>query len=130
MMSTKKRSRKSDADKPSRTKQLVTWIKKVRCKKFMCCQNRRRDLRIEAMLTCTLLKAENQLRIQQSSKALKLQQLKRQCLKKAKYSNYELCSDEDRENQRNLWKESSCPELSSLDDFMSKVAEVKVPLQR
>ncbi|XP_043583039.1 uncharacterized protein LOC122567931 [Bombus pyrosoma] len=130
MMSTKKRSRKSDADKSSHTEQLVTWINRVRCKKLMCRRNRRRDLRIEAMLTCTLFKAENQLRIRQSSRALKWQQLKKQWLKKAKYSNYELCNDEDTENQRNLWKEPLCPELSSLDNFMSKVAEVKVPLQR
>lgn len=135
MVETKKRSGKNYADKPSRTEQLVTWIGKVRCKQLTCRRNRRRNLRIEAVLRCALFKAEHQLRIQQTSTAYKWQQYKKQFLMKANYSNYELCNGEDVENSRlcqqnNPWKEPLCPELSSLDNFMSQLAEIKVPLQR
>lgn len=135
MAGTKKKLREIDAKRPSDTERLVTWIRRVRCKKLMCRRNRRRNLRIEAMLTCALFKAESELRIQQSFRASKLQQLKKQFLKKVNYTNYELCNGEDMENsglcqQKNPWKEPLCPELSSLDDFMSKLSEIKVPLQR
>ncbi|XP_050486935.1 uncharacterized protein LOC126871767 [Bombus huntii] len=134
MVSTQKRLPKTDPNKPSETERLVTWISRVRNKKLKCRRNRKRDLRIEAVLTCALSKAENDLRIQQLSTASKWQRLKRQCLKKGNYSNYELYNGEDTENRRlsqqNPWKKPLCPELSSLDDFMSKLAEIKVPLQR
>lgn len=134
MVSPKKRLRKTDADKPSETERLVTWINKVRRKKSKCRRNLRRDLRIEAMLTCALSKAENDLRIRQLSTAEKWQELKKQCLKKANYTNYEQYNGEDTENpglsQQNPQEEPLCPELSSLDDFMSKLSEIKVPLQR
>jgi hypothetical protein len=130
MAKSKKRVRDRDA-KPSDTERLVTWIRRVRRKKLRWCRNRRRDLRIQAMLTSTLFKAEDELRIKQSSRALKLQKLKKQLLKKANYINYERRDDEDTSQQNNPCKEPElCPELCSLDDFMSKLSEVKVPLQR
>jgi hypothetical protein len=135
MVRTKKRSRKSNADGPSRTEELVNWISSVRRKKSKCRRNRRRNLRIEAMLTHALLKAEDQLRIEQTSIASKRQQLRKKLLKKINYSNYELGNGGDMENsglsqQCNPWNEPLCDELSSLANFMSQLAEVKVPLQR
>jgi hypothetical protein len=130
MAKSKKRVRDRDA-KPSDTERLVTWIRRVRCKILRLRRNRRRDLRIQAMLTSTLFKAEDELRVKQSSRALKLQKLKKQLLKKANCINYERRDDEDTSQQNNPCKEPElCPELSSLDDFMSKLSEVKVPLQR
>lgn len=136
MVRTKDGLPKTDADKPSETERLATWIKKVRRKKLKCLRKDRRDLRIEAMLTCALSKAENDLRILQLSTASKWKRIKEECLKKTNYTNYELCNGEDTENpglsQQNPREEEEplCPELSSLDDFMSKLAEVKTPLQR
>lgn len=135
MVSPKKEHPKSHANKPSETERLVTWIKAVRRRKLKCRRNDRRDLRIEAMLTCALSKAEDDLRIRQLSTAAKWQELKKQCLKKANYTNYELCNGKDTENpgsseENPREEEPLCPELSSLDDFMSKLAEIKAPLQR
>lgn len=134
MVRTKKGLPKTDADKPSETERLVTWIKKVRRKKSKCLRKRRRDLRIEAVLTCALSKAENDLHILQLSTASKWERIKEQCLQNTNYTNYELRNGEDTENpglsQQNPREEPLCPELSSLDDFMSKLAEVKTPLQR
>ncbi|XP_073968069.1 uncharacterized protein [Bombus fervidus] len=130
MTNSKKRVQDIDV-KPSYTERLVTWISRVRCKKLRCRRYRRRDLRIEAMLTSTIFKAEDELRIKQLSRALKWQQLKKQLLKNANYINYERYDDEDTSEQNSPWKEPElCPELSSLDNFMSKLSEVKVPLQR
>lgn len=136
MVSPKKGLPKTDADKPSETERLVTWIKKVRRKKSKCRRNCRRDLRIEAMLTCALSKAENDLHIQQliASITSKWQEYRKQYLKKVNCTDYELYNGDDTENpgssQRNNQEEPLCPELSSLDDFMSKLADIKVPLQR
>ncbi|XP_024221430.1 uncharacterized protein LOC105680375, partial [Bombus impatiens] len=133
MAKTKKKLPKPNADKPSETEQLVTWINEVRRKQSKCRRNprkRRRDLRIEAVLTCALSKAENDLRIRQLSAASKWENLRKQCLKKVNYTNYELYNSEDTENpgpsqQNPREEELSCPELISLDDFMSKLAEIK-----
>ncbi|XP_076476721.1 uncharacterized protein LOC117164794 [Bombus vancouverensis nearcticus] len=135
MTKTKERLPKPNADKQSETERLVTWINKVRRKQSKCRRNRRRDLRIEAVLRCALSKAEDDLRVRRLSTASKWEDLKKQCLKKVNYTNYELYNGEDTENpgssqQNPQEEESSCPELSSLDDFMSKLAEIKVPLQR
>jgi hypothetical protein len=130
MAKSKKRVQDIDA-KPSDTERLVTWIRRVRRKKLRCRRNRRRDLRIQAMLTCTLFKAEDELRIKLLSRALKLRKLKKQLLKTANYINPERCDDEDTTQQNNPCKEPElCPELSSLDDVISKLSEVKVSLQR
>jgi hypothetical protein len=71
MEKSKKRVQDIDA-KPSDTLRLVTWIRIVRRNKLRCRRNSRRDLRIEAMLTCTLLKAEDELRIKLLARGLKL----------------------------------------------------------
>ncbi|XP_031825467.1 uncharacterized protein LOC116423891 [Nomia melanderi] len=129
------RPREIDVDKPSHTEQLANWISRVRCKKLMCRRNRKRDLRVEAVLTCALFKAEHELRSKQLSRISKWQQLKKQLLKEAEYSSCDFYNGEDMKNQRSCqeddpWRGPLCPELSSLDSFMSKLGEIKVPLQR
>ncbi|KAK9306061.1 hypothetical protein QLX08_003123 [Tetragonisca angustula] len=129
------RLREIEIDKPSHTEQLANWISRVRCKKLLCRRNRKRDLRIEAVLTCALSKAEHELRSKQLSRILKWQQFKKQFLKTADYQNCEFYNNEDVRNsnlyqENNPWQGPLCPELSSLDNFMSKLAEIKVPLQR
>ncbi|XP_017876429.1 uncharacterized protein LOC108622837 [Ceratina calcarata] len=135
-MVTKEKSREVNACKQSHTEQLANWISRVRCKKLMCRRNRKRNLRVEAVLTCALSKAEHELRSKQLSRISKWQQLKKQLLNNPNYSNFvELYGDEDVKNwtshrEKDLWQGPLCPELSSLDNFMSQLGEVKVPLQR
>lgn len=126
------RPREIDVDKPSHTEQLANWISRVRCKKLMCRRNRKRDLRVEAVLTSALFKAEHELRDKQLSRISKWQQFKRQFLKDTGYTTCEFYSAEDMNNlyQENPWQGPLCPELSSLDNFMSKLGEIKMPLQR
>ncbi|XP_053985608.1 uncharacterized protein LOC128893632 [Hylaeus anthracinus] len=128
------RPREIDIDKPSHTEQLANWISRVRCKKLMCRRNRKRDLRVEAVLTSALYKAEHELRTKQLTRISKWQQLKKQFLREAGYSSCDLYNCEGigefHSYQENPWQSPLCPELSSLDKFMSKLGEIKEPLQR
>lgn len=102
----------------------------------MCRRNRKRDLRVEAVLTCALFKAEHELRSKQLSRISKWQQFKKQFLNNADYPGCEFYNDEEirnsklRQEKNDPWQGPLCPELSSLDNFMSKLGEIKVPLQR
>lgn len=129
------RVREFDIDKPSHTEQLANWISRVRCKKLLCRRNRKRDLRVEAVLTCALFKAEHELRSKQLSRISKWQQFKRQFLRETDYSSCDYYNGMDMKNSNSYqeedpWQGPLCPELSSLDSFMSKLGEIKVPLQR
>lgn len=130
------RLREIDVDKPSHTEQLANWISRVRCKKLMCRRNRKRDLRVEAVLTLSLCKAEHELRSKQMSRISRWQQFKRQFLKEAEYTNCKFYNGNDMDDnsqlcqENNPWQGPLCPELSSLDTFMSKLGEIKIPLQR
>ena len=129
------RPREIDIDKPSHTEQLTNWISRVRCKKIMCRRNRKRDLRVEAVLTYSLFKAEHELRSKQLSRISKWQQFKKQFLKDADYSNCDFYHDEGMKHSKsyqpnNPWQGPLCPELSSLDNFMSKLSAIKAPLHR
>ncbi|XP_078036075.1 uncharacterized protein LOC144469537 [Augochlora pura] len=129
------RPREIDIDKPSHTEQLANWISRVRCKKLLCRRNRKRDLRVEAVLTCALFKAEYELRSKQLSRISKWRQFKKQFLRETNYPNCDFYNDEDMNNSKSCqeedpWRGPLCAELSSLDSFMSKLSEIKVPLQR
>ncbi|XP_043495228.1 uncharacterized protein LOC122519671 [Polistes fuscatus] len=100
-----------DASKP---KLLLKWIKTVRRKQLHLRKNRQRNLRIETILANALSSAEFKLR----SKQLKISQSQNQTYSDI-ISQY-----------NNSQPEPLCPELSSLDDFMKEVSEVKDPLQR
>lgn len=125
------RPREIDIDKPSNTEQLANWISRVRCKKLMCRRNRKRDLRVEAVLTCALFKAEHELRSKQLSRISKWQQFKKQFLRETDYASCDFYGVDSRSYQEeDPWQGPLCPELSSLDSFMSKLGEIKVPFQR
>lgn len=126
------RPREIDTDKPSQTEQLANWISRVRCKKIMCRRNRKRDLRVEAVLTSALYKAEHELRSKQLSRINRWHQLKKQFLKEMDYINCDFYTTEETKfcQDNDPWQGPLCPELSSLDNFMSKLAEIKIPLQR
>lgn len=129
------RPREIEVDQPSHTEQLANWISRVRCKKLMCRRNRRRDLRVEAVLTSALFKAEHELRVKQLSRISRWQQLKKQFLKDLDYATCDYYNGDRMEEERtreenNPWQGPLCPELSSLDSFMLKLGEIKAPLQR
>ena len=149
------RSKECDADQPSQTEQLANWISRVRSKKLICRRSRRRNLRIEAVLTSVLSKAEYELRNKQLRRIMKWQQMKQRLMGDM------ACKDgghgdggrkdgdfqdgggrEDGlgcENghggvyvteQYNSWAGPLCKELSSFDTFMAQLNEIKAPLQR
>lgn len=128
------RPREIDVDQPSKTEQLANWISRVRCKKIMCRRNRKRDLRVEAVLTCALYKAEHELRNKQLSRISKWQQLKKQFLQDLQPDDHHYyqgdLSHSEKYQENNPWHGPLCQELSSLNDFMLKLSEIKAPLQR
>lgn len=126
------RPREIDVDQPSKTEQLSNWIKEVRCKKLLCRRNRKRNLRIEAVLSYTLYKAEYELRRKQLSRISQWRKLKPKFLPNSRSDNHNCESLEYSEvyQESNLWHEPVCQELSSLNDFMLKLSEIKAPLQR
>lgn len=147
------RPREFDADQPSQTEQLANWISRVRTKKVMCRRSRRRNLRVEAVLTSVLSKAESELRNKQVTRIMRWQQMKQRLLedmayKDGGYRDGELYKDGDgclpdkkdccgraynggeQPHSDACWPDVLCPELSSLDSFMSQLGEIKVPLQR
>jgi hypothetical protein len=147
------RPREFDVDQPSQTEQLANWISKVRSKKIMCRRNRKRNLRVEAVLTYVLNKAEYELRNKQTSRIMRWQKMKQRLLedlgKDGDYRDDEYkdgdfkdgdtykngldstnCYGVFNQDQYNAWSGPLCPELSSLDSFMSQLSEIKVPLQR
>ena len=125
--------REIDPGQPSKTEQLTNWICRVRSKKIMRRQNRKRDLRVEAVLTSSLFKAEFELRTKQRLRNIKWQELKKELMLDYKYSNSD-CSEEYanylRCEENNPWKEPLCDELNSLNEFMSQLSGIKVPIER
>lgn len=118
-----------DHEQPSKTEQLANWISRVRSKKIMRRRNRRRDLRVEAVLTSALFKAEFELRTKQRLRNIKWQELKKELMLDYKqcndYTNYLQCQE------INPWKEQPvCEELTSFNEFMSQLGEIKVAVAR
>ncbi|XP_046751100.1 uncharacterized protein LOC124414192 [Diprion similis] len=131
-MGATRKPREYDIDQPSHTEELSNWILRVRSKKINCRRNRRRNLRMEAVLTYTLSKAERELRNKQMLRFKRWQQVKdkltisqRHCQNEEEFSE---SSYDEREG--NVWEAPLCSELSSLDSFMLMLKEIKAPLQR
>ncbi|KAL2741749.1 hypothetical protein V1477_009378 [Vespula maculifrons] len=103
------RPREIDVDQPSKTEQLSNWIKKVRCKKLMCRRNRKRNLRIEAVLSYALYKAEYELRRKQLSRISQWRKLKPKFLQNSRSDDHNCESLEYSEiyQESNLWHEPS-----------------------
>ncbi|XP_015591002.1 uncharacterized protein LOC107265752 [Cephus cinctus] len=130
------RPREVDVDQPSQTEQLSNWIGRIRTKKIICKRSRRRDLRMEAVLTYALSKAELELRNKQTLRYIKWQQMKKRMTNDRDFKENDLYCHDDLsysdicKERDNPWQGPLCPELSSLDSFMSKLSKIKIPLQR
>lgn len=130
----RERRRKIEKKELNHMKNLALWINKVRQKKMKC--EKADKLRMAAMLTACLRNAECEYRATQISRVNR--QLRRQPLKDVKnVNNCGLYNADERDiayqhlisKKNNLWQESLCEDLSSLDNFLQQLAQVKVVQQ-
>jgi hypothetical protein len=106
------------------TDRLVDWISKARVKKSALKRSRRENLRVEAILTSALVKAETLLRVKQLQRFHRWQRVKSELCK----TGFDVCNDFPKDKVSNQWDE--CEDLKSLDRFMRMLNEVKSPVQR
>lgn len=104
-------------DTVGQTGQLVDWITKVRCKKSNAKRQRRKNLFVEAVLASALIKAESELRHKQQERLRRWQQIKTSWS-----DDYSVTSS--------TWNAKTCEELTSLNNFMLQLKQVKSQLER
>ncbi|CAG9789258.1 unnamed protein product [Diatraea saccharalis] len=102
----------------SKTESLSNWVRQVKNKSINAKTKRKRDLRIIAILSNSLLRAENELIMKQRERARRWAQMQ---------VDLGLCNKEEeiarqqREKIDNLWKN----DLSGLDSFFKELDNVK-----
>lgn len=100
----------------AKTSELTNWIYKVKVKK----QNfKRKNLFIEVVLSNTLSHAEHLLRAKQQERKMKWERIKSTLPAGVKTSKMEVTA-----------AATPCKDLSSIDDFMYQLSQIKVPVQR
>lgn len=135
------RPQEIEIGRPSHTEQLTKWITDVRHKKLKCNRSPKRNFRMEAVLTHALHQAEYELRVKQLSRLSRWLRLRKQLLKGVNYgacgvynmAEEELERTEPRGDPRHniFWpKEDLCEDLTSLDNFLTQLNEVKPVAQR
>lgn len=125
------RPREFDVDQPSHTEQLANWINRIRTKKISCKRNRKRNLRVEAVLTSVLSKAELELRNKQMSRIVRWQQMRQRMYEIQRFKDGgHLGKDFQNGDSYEFNLEKVVPELSSFNTFMAELNEIKAPLQR
>lgn len=107
----------------SKTEDLSAWINQVKIKKTVISRRRKADLRLRAMLSNALFKAENELKMKQQERYKKWQLIKRELfgdnlINECKVSDY------------NNFNMTFCEDFNSLNMFMSKVNGIKRTLER
>ena len=105
---------------------LEVWITKVRVKKNSFKRQRRKNLRVEAVLTSALVKAEMLLRMKQQQRYQRWQRIKTELFK----ADCNVCNITAVGDRSTEWDEKTCEDLDSLHSFMCLVNEVKCPVQR
>ncbi|GBP04061.1 hypothetical protein EVAR_74810_1 [Eumeta japonica] len=98
----------------SKTESLSNWVHRVKSKSNKVKTKKQRDLRIIAMLTCSLTRAENELINKQRERARRWAQMR---LDLGLRNTEEETMKQQKEKINNLW---SC-ELSSLDNFFKNL---------
>lgn len=102
----------------SKTESLSNWVRQVKSKSLCAKTKRKRDLRIIAILSNSLTRAESELVMKQRERARRWAQMQ---------ADLGLCNKEDevakqqRENVDNIWKN----DLSGLDSFFKELDNVK-----
>ena len=116
----------SNYDRRGKTVSLFDWIGKVKCKKIEMRRKRRsQDLRVAAILTDALIRAEKELRRKQQERALKWAQLNIELSQRSASVSAE---EEERHKQEisEMWNS----ELSELDKFINSLSQVKTSVVR
>lgn len=125
-------------DEESEIHSLFDWISQMRRKKMKYLCSRRRNIRVEAVLAHALIHAEKDLRSKQIDFENNYQERKRRRMEvqqnkesvmKVIMENSCNATVQSGDNNDNDWLEL-CPELSSLDYFMSQLSEIKEPVYR
>lgn len=102
----------------SKTESLSNWVRQVKNKSISAKTKRKRDLRIIAILSNSLTRAESELVTKQRERARKWAQMQADlglCNKEEEFAK------EQREKIDNLWKN----DLSGLDSFFKELDNVK-----
>lgn len=105
---------------------LFEWIGKVKCKKVEMRRKRRhQDLRVAAILTTALQRAERDMKLKQQERALKWAQLN---IELQRHSALATAEGEERHKQEvsDMWNS----ELSELDEFINSLSQVKTTIVR
>lgn len=110
----------------NKTDGLAVWVTKVRVNKNSFKRQRRKNLRVEAVLTSALVKAEMLLRMKQQQRYQRWQRMKTELFK----ADCNVCSITAVDDRSTEWDEKTCEDLDSLHSFMCLVNEVKCRVQR
>lgn len=102
----------------SKTESLSSWVRKVKCKSLNAKTKRKRDLRIIAILSNSLSRAESELLAKQRERARRWAQMQ---VDLGLHSKEEEAAKQQREHIDNLWKN----DLSGLDNFFKELDNVK-----
>lgn len=105
---------------------LFEWIGKVKCKKVeMRRKRRQQDLRVAAILTTALLRAEQEMKMKQQERALKWAQLNLELKRHSALSTIE-GEEKHKKEVSDMWNS----ELSELDEFINSLSQVKTTVVR
>lgn len=107
----------------SKTESLSSWVRKVKCKSLSAKTKRKRDLRIIAILSNSLSRAESELLAKQRERARRWAQMQ---VDLGLGSKEEEAAKQQRESIDNLWKN----DLSGLDNFFKELDNVKPRLNQ
>lgn len=102
----------------SKTESLSSWVRKVKCKSLNAKTKRKRDLRIIAILSHSLSRAESELLTKQRERARRWAQMQADL---GLTNKEEEIAKEQREKIDNFWKN----DLSGLDNFFKELDNVK-----
>ena len=109
---------------------LNNWIKDIRNKKIVKKRQSRGDLRMLAILSNTLFKAEEELRKKQHERKMKWTRIKLRLNASSKSLNNSYKVDEDEEKQKieinALWSS----ELNGLNNFINNLSKIKTVVVR
>uniref|UniRef100_A0A6M2DSB4 Protein corethrella appendiculata n=1 Tax=Xenopsylla cheopis TaxID=163159 RepID=A0A6M2DSB4_XENCH len=105
----------------TKTVNLNNWIQDMRCKKMSFKKQKGKDLRVVAVLTTALSRAEDILRQKQRERAVKWAQLRRAINERNVHQD-----EQDRRKIDELWQS----DLNGLANFMSDLKQVKTTVVR
>lgn len=106
----------------SKAESLSNWVRQVKSKSLSAKTKKKRDLRIIAILSTSLTRAENELLAKQRERARRWAQMQ---VDLGIINKQEEIAKEQREKIDNIWKN----DLSGLDNFFKELDNVK-PLPR